>query len=327
MVGGRSRPYGLAQSLQLTKALSIDLTLDGNRTLHGIDASKIVNPAQPVASGGFLGSSGAITEDFTAITLGATYRAHLWSATSRFEDRMGQLGDRIGVTVGVIRQLGEGSVLGALGTWTHARASTGAETGTLDVAVSGAYRPSISRFALLGKVAWREDQVTGGTAGLAGPIGGVPLLISGNALSRRFVGSASLNWAPYGRDDHGLYQRSEFTLFVGTRYVFDRIDGYDLAGLTTLIGADMRVGLGEAVEFGLSGTLRGDLREGNFGYAFGPSAGYRLATNMLVTLGWNVVGFTDRDFTDARTTRQGPFVSARLKFDENSFSFLGLKHP
>ena len=318
--------YGLAQSLQVSKAWSLDLTVDGNRTLRGIDATKIVNPAQPVAAGGFLGANGAITEDFTAVTVGATYRGHLWSATSRFEKRIGQYADRTGVTLGAIRQLGEGSVLGALGTWTRSVAVTGAETGTLDIAVSGAHRPSTSPLALLGKLTWREDRIQGGTGslGVANPVGGTVLNATGDALSRRLVGSVSLNWAPSGRDENGLYQRSEFALFVGTRYVFDRIDNFDLAGLTTLIGGDVRVGLGDKVELGLSGTLRGNIGQGSFGYALGPSIGYRLATNMLVTAGWNVVGFTDRDFSAARTTRQGPFVSARIKFDETSFSFLGL---
>ena len=316
--------YGLAQSLQLSTHWSVDATLDGNRTLGGINANDVVNPRHPVASGGFVGNGSLITEDFTAVTLGATYRADLWSATARAERRWADTEDRKGATLGVIRQLGDGQVLGGLATWTHAEGASGVETETLNIALSGASRPSASQIALFGKVEYLADQVSNAVAGQGDPVSGLPLTVSGDALSRRLVGSLSFDWAPKGRDEAGLFQRCEFGLFVGSRYVFDRIDGLDLEGLSTMIGADARVGLGERFEIGVTGTLRGQLAKGNFAWAAGPSLGFTPAKNMLINGGWNVIGFEDRDFGAARTTRAGPFVSARLKFDQHSFSFLGL---
>lgn len=316
--------YGLAQSFQLSAAWSVDATLDGNKTLHGIDPSRVLNPAHPVASGGFVGGGQLITEDFTAVTVGGTYRADLWSATARAERRWADSESRTGVTAGAIRQLGDGRVLGALASWTHAENALGSKTGTIDVAISGASRPSASQLAVFGKVEYRQDEINGAVAGHAGPFGGVPLSIAGDALSRRLVGSMSVDWAPYGHDDEGLYQRHEIGLFVGTRYVFDRLDQQDIEGLSTMLGLDVRLGLGERLELGVTGTVRGDLGRGAFGYAVGPSLGFRPARNLLVSGGYNIRGFNDRDFSTARTTRQGPYVSAKLKFDENSLSFLGL---
>jgi uncharacterized repeat protein (TIGR01451 family) len=316
--------YGLAQSFQLGKRWSIDATLDGARTLSGIDAAKIVNPLQPQSTSGYIGSGDLIAENFTAVTLGATYRANLWSGTGRVEYRFGELGDRAGATFGLIRRLGEGSAVGALATWTHAEQVGGATTGTLDAAVSGAYRPATSQFAVLGKLSWVEDQLTGGVAGAADPAGNATLLVSGDAISRRVVGSLSVDWAPQGRDENGTYQRDEVSLFLGGRYAFDRIYSTDLAGFTTMAGLDARIGLGERFEVGVSGTIRGDLGEGNFSYAYGPSVGFRPVANTLVTVGWNLHGFADRDFAGARSTSSGAFASMKLKFDQDSFSFLGL---
>ena len=220
------------------------------------------------------------------------------------------------------RNVGDGQVLGGLATWTRAEGALGTATETIDAAVSGASRPSDSQVALFGKVEYRQDRVTGAVAGA--DMLGLPLTVTGDALSRRLVGSLSLDWAPYGRDEDGLFQRHEFGLFLGSRYVFDRIDGLDVEGLSTLIGADARIGLGERFEIGLTGTLRGQVGRGNFAYAAGPSLGFRPARNLFLTAGWNVLGFEDRDFAAARTTRDGPFVSARLKFDQHSFGFLGL---
>ena len=75
---------------------TIDATLDGNKTLSGIDAAKLINPQHPASSGGNLGENGSIAEDFTAMTLGATYRAGRWSASLRGELRNGQLSANAG---------------------------------------------------------------------------------------------------------------------------------------------------------------------------------------------------------------------------------------
>ena len=41
-------------------------------------------------------------------------------------------------------------------------------------------------------------------------------------------------------------------------------------------------------------------------------------------VGWNVVGFHDRDFSEDRYTRSGPYVTMRIKFDQLSLAGLGL---
>ena len=43
-----------------------------------------------------------------------------------------------------------------------------------------------------------------------------------------------------------------------------------------------------------------------------------------MSVGWNVTGFEDRDFGEARYTRAGPYVTMRFKFDQMSLQALGL---
>jgi hypothetical protein len=47
--------FGLSQSFVIDEHWSVDLTLDSNKTLAGIDPSRVLNPEHPVASGGFIG--------------------------------------------------------------------------------------------------------------------------------------------------------------------------------------------------------------------------------------------------------------------------------
>ncbi len=317
--------YGLSQSLPIGQRLTVDFTLDGNKTFGGIDPARVLNPAHPVASGGFAGSNGVLTEDFTAVTAGATYRGTQWSIAGRAEYRDGDLGNRYGLTFSGLRQIGEGRAFGGAFTWFKATQKGGPRTDARAIAVSWAHRPDNSRFTLLEKLELREDRARGAVFGKPGPIGGAPLNIDGDATSRRVVNSFSLNWSPVQKREDGTYLgRSEISAFWGTRYVFDRFGADDLKGWSNVFGADIRFDLSETLDVGVAGTVRQNPGGRAYAWSGGPTLGLSPMKNAYVSIGYNVVGFHDRDFEASRYTRSGPFVTLRLKFDQNSFSALGL---
>ena len=314
--------YGLAQSLPIGKHLTIDATIDGNRVIGG--RSAFANAATATVGAA---STASIAEDFTAFTLGGTWRSGRWSATTRGELRSGELNRRKGMTFGVIRR----SVVGGAASWTTARDTGGAQSETASAAISIAHRPATAPFAFLAKLEFRSDVVRAGAlpandqvAGDLGPTGGGALTVDGNARSRRIVGSVSADWAPTGRVDGAMVQRSEVSVFLAARHNLDRFEGYNLAGTTVLAGVDARIGIGERVEIGGTATVRRSLSDGTTSFAAGPQIGFTPAKNMLVTVGYNVTGFRDRDFGAARTTGKGVFTTVRLKFDSQSLGFLGL---
>lgn len=319
--------YGLSQSLKLGERWSVDLSVDGNRTIGGVRAKDVLNVNHPVASGGFLGNGGTLTEDFVAISTGATYRADRWTLTGRAEYRDGELANRYGLTLGGLRQLGEGRALGAL--FTYAKASGSGTTPTTEVInfeMSWAHRPADSRVSWLNKSEFRSDKVRDAIAGQPGPIGGGALTIDGDATSRRLLNSLSLNWAPLGeRGQDGMwYERAEFGVFWGTRYNFDRFGADDVKGWSNLIGADFRFNLGEHVDVGASGTVRVGTDADTVSWAGGPTVTLAPMKNANITFGYNFAGFHDRDFEDARFSRSGAYVTFKLKFDQTSFAGLGL---
>ena len=316
--------YGLSQSLVLSEHWSVDFTVDGNETVGGIDPNRVLNPLHPVASGGFVGDGSTLTEDFTAVTAGATYRSDRWSITGRAEYRAGDKEDRYGITLAALRQIGQGRAVGGALNWFTATAEGGAETRTLNLQLSWAHRPAGSALSFLDKLEVREDRVTGALAGVAGPIG-TPFTIAGDARSRRIVNSLSVNYSPYGRDGRQRYfGRTELSLFWGSRYVSDRVNGDDVTGWSNVVGADIRFDLNDMIEVGGSATVRHGLSGNSIAYSGGPSVGIRPFDNGWLQVGWNVVGFHDRDFQEDRYTRSGPYVTMRLKFDQLSLGELGL---
>ncbi len=316
--------YGLSQSLPVGKRVTVDFTLDGNKSLTGIDPARVLNVAHPVASGGFIGTDGALTEDFTAVTAGATYRGERWSLTGRAEARAGDRTDRYGMTVSALRTLGEGRAFGGQFSWFRANDKTGPSTQATALALSWAHRPDDSRWAWLEKLELRSDSVRGVTAGLVGPIGGAPSLITGDASSKRIINSLSINWSPVTKSEGRYFGRSEIALFWGSRYVADRIDQDDLSGWSNVVGADIRFDLSETIDLGVAGTVRESDGGRAISYSGGPSISLSPFANSYVTIGYNVLGYHDRDYADTRYTRSGPYVTLRLKFDQNSLGALGI---
>ena len=324
--------FGLSQSLQVTENLSVDATLDSNWTLSGSpQVGDLVNAEQPASSGGQFGPAGGLFEEFTAATLGGAWRNDRWAATARGEYRDGEYADRIGFTGGLIRQLGEGRVVGSGLTWTRAEAQNGAETEIFDAAIALAHRPAESEFAFLSKIEYRSDEVRDAIAGEIGGAGRTALLVDGDARSSRLIGSISANWSPRDVDDldgddagDTLGRRSEFGAFVGYRHNFDRFEGFDLGSDTLLVGADARIGIGERFEVGATATVRSDLDDGATSYAIGPNVGFVPVEGVLLTIGYNLAGFDDPDFSAARNTDKGIYAAVRMKFDADTFTFLGL---
>lgn len=323
--------FGLSQALQVTSDLTFDATLESSRTISGTaPVADAINAAQPPSSGLQLSVDQTVFEDFTAITLGGTYRRDRWTGMARIEMRDGQLADRYGLSLGAIRQLGEGSMVGSGLTWARTVDGTGGFTQVIDAALAFAHRPAGSVFAVLGKLEYRSDEMSGTLAGLdlafSGLDPGRTALLSGNnALSRRLLASLSANWTPRGNSlDQTGDRAAEIALFLAGRYSFDQYDGLGIRSFAMLGGLDGHISLTRALEVGGIGTVRSNLTSGATEYAYGPTVGLVPGNGVLLTLGYNVAGFRDPDYSALRKVEQGAYVSLRMKLDADSFGLLGL---
>ncbi|WP_309622854.1 isopeptide-forming domain-containing fimbrial protein [Novosphingobium sp.] len=316
--------FGLTQSIAVTKNLTLDATLDSSKTIGGFDPARLINPDHPASSGGTIGENGTIAEDYTAITLGGSWRQELWNATVRGEWREGDLATRKGATFGVIRQLGDGQMVGGGFTWTRADAAAGLMSQVMEGSLALASRPAESDFAFLGKLQFRSDIVHGAVAGEAGPAGRGALLVDGDARSDRIVFSLSGDWTPRRRVDGEWVQRDNLGFFIAARHNFDAFQQYDIAGTTVLGGLDARLGLGDHLELGGTGTVRYSLTDKTAIFSYGPQIGLSPTKDVLLLVGYNVTGFRDPDFSGARQTDEGVYATIKIKFDAESFGFLGL---
>ncbi|WP_082466384.1 DUF11 domain-containing protein [Sphingomonas sp. Leaf38] len=303
--------YGLSQSVPLGKNWTVDGTLDASNTLKGqIPDGAVVNAFQPVTSGGYVGQD-QTNGDYAAVTLGATYRQARWSVNGRLEYRNADSGDRWGITTNFLRTLGQGKTLASSIKAYTITDTTGAVAtyATADLAL--AFRPLDSRWSLLERLELRHESADAGFTDSNAL--GVPAYGGGDQVTSRIINNLAVN---YRTGPEGLGHGTEATVYYGAKYVAGRFadDKYD--GYIDVTGFELRQDVGTRFDIGVSGSVQHAWSRGAWSWSGGPSVGVSPAANTWISAGYNVSGYRDRDFEDDRYTRQGPYVTMRLKFDQ-----------
>jgi uncharacterized repeat protein (TIGR01451 family) len=317
---------GLTQSFLVGKRWSFDVSTDSSRTFD--EASRpplVINENHPIASGGVLGT-GALTEDFFSFSGGATYRSELWSWTGRAETRDGETSERSGFMTGFLRQAQAGVAFAASAQAFEVDQATGSRGLLANVSLSWAFRPLGHHWSVLERLEFHHNELTSGTGGAgSGPFGATSLTVNGDAKSRRLVNNLVVNrvaraWS--AADTRGnlfeLNQRNQWSLYYGSKYVFDRFGGTDYDGYTDILGFAWRYDITRKIDVGLSGSLLHGWDADNYEYAVGPVVGYSPLDNAWFSFGYNLRGFHDQDFDSAHYTAQGPFLMLRFKFDQST---------
>ena len=312
--GGRTyAQYGLSQSLPIGKRLTVDATLDSSRTVNGrIPQGAVINAFQPVASGGFLGQD-QVNGDYTAVTLGGTWRAARWSLNGRLEYRDAEAQDRLGLTINFLRALGEGKTLAARIQTYRVDQASGAKADYAAADIALAWRPLDSRWSVLDRLSLRHERADAGFTD-TNPLG-VPAYGGGQQITTRLVNNFALN---YRTGAEGLGHGLEATVYYGAKYISGRYADDTFDGYIDVTGFDLRHDIGTHLDVGVAGSVQHAWRGDAYAFSGGPSVGASPAVNVWITAGYNIAGYRDRDFEEDRYTRQGPYITMRLKFDQFS---------
>ncbi len=314
---------GMTQAVLINERWGMDASMDSSQTFnHSAQPGPVLNPNHPVAAGGSLGGIPGATEDYVAVSAGATYRAPLWSWNGRAESRDGDTTDRYGFVSHFLRQAQTGVAFGSSAQFLRTEQAAGATSRLASVDLSWAFRPLGLHWSILDRLELRyEDVQNGSGASLTGFNG----LSATNARSRRLINNFALNrvsreWTDIDREGNLFqrYERNQWSLYYGAKYALDTFDGTSYSGFTDLIAVEMRHDINSWIDFGLHASSLNARSAGSHVYSYGPSIGISPVTNGWVTLGYNFRGFIDRDFDAARYTAQGIYLQLRFKFDQNT---------
>lgn len=309
--------YGLSQSLPIGKRWTLDVTLDSASTLSGhIPASDVVNPLQPISSGGFLDRSG-LQEDFIATTFGATYRGDRWSWNGRAEYRAAGREQRLGLTSNLLRTLGDGATLASGIRAFRLREKNGAVSSSINADLALALRPIDSRWSLLERFQLRHESAGGATSPRNSL--GIPTFSTGTLATFRLVNNIAVN---YRTGSEGAGHGFEASFYYGAKYVRGRYADEKVDGFVDVLGIEVRKDITTRFDIGAQASAQHSWKSGAINWSLGPSIGVSPTRNLWITGGYNISGYRDRDFEEARWTRQGPYVTVRMKFDQGSLGDL-----
>lgn len=302
---------GLAQNVQLKGGWSVDASIDAASTLAG-------HAPDPNALDSKAVGAGLATEDFTAVSLGAAYRAERWSWNGRVEARHGDVADSWALRTAYLRQLREGVTAALTVRADKTVTKTGGFSKGAEVAGSLAWRPLDSRWAVLDKLEIRREEAQNVTQGVAAA--GYGPTARADGIASKVINNLAVNFDS-ARGDHDRWA-VQASVYHGAKLVRGRFDGEARTNLVQVIGAEARLDLTRRIDLGVNLSLRHSGKDGGTSYAIGPSIGVAPAENTWISIGWNVVGYHDPDFEAAGYSRKGFYVTARVKFDQNTFAGL-----
>ena len=103
----------------------------------------------------------------------------------------------------------------------------------------------------------------------------------------------------------------------------DGLTGAELGGIREQVGEDLldaqTVPAPDDWDIGADASLMHVQSAHSRDYGLGASVGRRLATNVWMAVGYNLLGFKDYDFSGASYRARGVYLTIRAKVDEDTF--------
>ena len=278
---------GLIQGFQINERWTGDIGLDQSNTLVDSEA-RIFDPDRELVSG-------SLNEDFLAVHAGAMYSAEVWSANSRLEYRNSDSEERSTLLVGWYREPIVGHGMSAGISYMQSENVSGNDFTRADFKLGWAYRKADSKWSFLDRVDLIFDRAINGAEELESW-----RVINNFNANRRF--SAAM----------------QMSLQYAFKYVSNEFDDDAYSGYTDLIGFDFRRGMRQRWDVGINTSIYHSYNSKVIDYGLGADVGFNVRDNMWLTLGYNITGFYDSDFSQARYTAQGPYLRFSIKADQQT---------
>lgn len=277
--------FGFGQSWQANERWSFDASLDRSNTIKDADGPEF-NSTVPAAHGA--------SDDFTAVSVGATYRLEKWTWWNRVEARHSESEDKYGASTSVVGEPQDGVAVAAKALAFISEVSGGGTHTDGDIRLGMVYRPTASRWILLNRLDFYFDKEDGDT----------------DYDNWRVVNHLHANFR--------ASRKLQMSFYYGLKYVRDNFYGASYSGFTDVFTFETRYNINKRWDVGLHGSVLHSWNSGTFAYSAGADVGYSPMTNTWVSLGYNVLGFEDEDFSDASYTAEGAYLRFRAKFDQQS---------
>jgi uncharacterized repeat protein (TIGR01451 family) len=280
-----SANVALTQELKINEQWSMDF---------GAEKSKTLSSKKPPLKNDVPYAHGS-SSDYTASSVGVTYNPKTWIWNARIEQRNSDLDDTWLLSTSMQTDpSSETSLLASLRLY-DSRGATGVHSNDGELRLDLAYRPLMGSWIILDKLQLIKETNTGGDF---------------DYENRRIVNSINANYL--------ALNKWQLSLQLGVKYVQEYIDETAYNSITNLYGSEMRYDINKKWDIGTNLSVLHSVNNSQYDGHAGFSVGHSFMKNVWVSLGYNFIGFYDRDYSQGRSTSQGIFMKFRVKFDQQS---------
>jgi len=237
-------------------------------------------------------------KEFDAIEIGMKYTGEKYSADTSLGYRHSGIEEKLNLDTGLYIKKSE-AVGFAFALSYHNIWDNSSKDRDIDAKAAFVYRPSLGKWIILERL----DLVDNYTKDEAD-----------ESQTQKLINNLHLNWQP-----NDIW---EFGLHYGLKHVIDEIDEVAYSSWTDLIGLNARYDIGKKWSIGVQGSILHSYTGENIDYGAGVFVSTTPWENAELTLGYNIEGFDDDDFSQQNYYHEGPYLRIRMKFDQESVKSL-----
>jgi uncharacterized repeat protein (TIGR01451 family) len=260
----------------------------------GVEKSKTLSNQSPPLKNGVPYANGS-SSDYTSSSIGVTYNPKTWIWNARIEQRTSDIDDTwLIATSAQTDPSSETSLLTSLRLY-DSKSATSIHRNDGELRLDIAYRPLMGPWIILDKLQLIKETNTGGDF---------------DYENRRIVNSINANYF--------AINRWQLALQLGVKYVQEYIDKKAYSSITNLYGSEIRYDITKEWDIGFNLSVLHSINNNQYDGHAGFSVGHSFMKNVWMSVGYNFIGFYDRDFSQGKSTSKDIFIKFRIKFDQES---------
>ncbi len=277
---------GLTQIWRINDQWSINASLDHCETIqHHPTVASTTDSTQ----------AGSGYNDFTAVSIGKTCREEKWFWTTRIESRNTARENKWGLTTAIYGEIRNGLGLSSAMQLFDTKSFVGEHKIDGNLRFGLACRPKNSKFVALDRLDLIIDNMSGGDFAYD---------------AWRIVNNVNINYK--------LNTKTQTAFQYGAKYVVERIENKHYGGYIDLIGLETRYEFAALWDIGIKANVLHSWNSNQYDYHTSLSIGHNVLQNAWLSLGYNISGFDDKDFSQTNYTVKGPFIRFRFKIDQET---------
>ncbi len=239
-------------------------------------------------------TNGGSDSDYDSANLGAGYTGEEYDSDVKLGYKHSSSEEKVNIGAGIYIKksdaIGLAFTIGYRDSW-----GGDSDERDMDGKMAFVYRPEMTDWIILDRMDITDSKSKSST---------------NSVRTQKFINNLHLNWEPHDRWSIGFQ--------YGLKHVIDHIDDKEYTSWTDLVGIDTRYDISRRWSLGIQGSVLHSYTGNNLDYGAGVFVDTVPMKNTVFTVGYNIKGFDDDDFSLQNYHYEGPYIQLKIKFDQTT---------